>query len=88
MGDNECLSFPRVVIKDFEGVTDAWPSFSDDLRISSRQYSCEPGIMCKLVVEIRSSVTHTLMVQRFQNWLNGAKSPKEAAIKERLRRLL
>lgn len=54
-----------------------------------RQHNCEPGVMGKLEVEVRSAVTHTLTVQRLQEWLtSGAKSPKEAAIKERLREML
>ena len=54
-----------------------------------RAHHCEPGEMDKLEVEIRSSVTHTLTVQRLQTWLSGgAKSPKEAVMKERLRALL
>jgi len=54
-----------------------------------RKHNCEPGVMGKLEVEVRSSVTLTLTVQRLQNWLNdGAKSPKEAVTKERLRELL
>jgi len=54
-----------------------------------RQHGCDPGVMSKLEVEIRSSVTHTLTVQRLQTWLNGgAKNPKEAVIKERLRELV
>jgi hypothetical protein len=54
-----------------------------------REHDCEPGALSKLEVEIRSSVTHTLTVQRLQTWLNGgAKSPKEAVMKERLRELL
>jgi hypothetical protein len=54
-----------------------------------REHKCEPGIMGKLEVEVRSSVTHTLTVQRLQTWLNGgAKNPKEAILKDRLRELL
>ena len=54
-----------------------------------RLHKCEPGIMGKLEVEVRSSVTHTLTVQRLQTWLNGgAKNPKEAILKDRLRELL
>ena len=54
-----------------------------------RQHDCDPGVLGKLEVEVRSSVTHTLTVQRLQTWLNGgAKNPKEAVIKERLRELL
>ena len=52
-------------------------------------HNCEPGELGKLEVEIRSSVTHTLTVQRLDTWLKGgAKSPKEAVMKERLRALL
>ncbi|MGI8835327.1 MAG: hypothetical protein ACR2H4_01670 [Pyrinomonadaceae bacterium] len=54
-----------------------------------RQHDCDPGVMGKLEVEIRSSVTHTLTVQRLETWLSGgAKSPKEAVMKERLQELL
>jgi hypothetical protein len=54
-----------------------------------RQHDCDPNIMGKLEVEVRSSVIHTLTVQRLQSWLDGgAKNPKEAVLKERLRKLL
>ena len=54
-----------------------------------KEHGCEPGPLGKLEVEIRSFVTHTLTVQRLHTWLNGgAKSPKEAVLKERLRELL
>jgi hypothetical protein len=54
-----------------------------------RQHDCEPGAMGKLEVEVRSAITHTLTVQRLQNWLDGgAKNPKEAVLKERLRAML
>jgi hypothetical protein len=54
-----------------------------------KQHSCEPGLITKLEVEIRSSVTHTVTPKRIHEWLHGgAKSPKEAVIKERLRDLL
>lgn len=54
-----------------------------------RQHDCEPGIMGKLEVEVRSSITHTVTVQRLEIWLNGgAKNPKEAVLKERLREFL
>ena len=45
--------------------------------------------MGKLEVEIRSSVTHTLTVERLETWLKGGpKNPKEAVLKDRLRSLL
>lgn len=54
-----------------------------------REHDCDPGVMGKLEVEIRSSVTHTLTVERLETWLKGgAKSPKEAVMKDRLRELL
>lgn len=52
-------------------------------------HSCEPGLITKLEVEIRSVVTHTVTPKRLHQWLEGgAKSPKEAMIKEHLRELL
>jgi len=54
-----------------------------------RQHNCEPALVCQLEVEIRSSVTHLVTPKRIHEWLNGgAKTPKEALIKERLRALL
>ena len=52
-------------------------------------HDCEPGALSKLEVEIRSSVTHTVTLKKIQEWVTGgAKSPKEAVAKERLRELL
>jgi hypothetical protein len=54
-----------------------------------RQHDCEPGHVSTLDVEVRSSVIHTITPKRIYDWLNGgAKTPKEAVIKERLRQLL
>jgi hypothetical protein len=54
-----------------------------------RQHSCEPGSNSSLEIEVKSSVTHIITPSRIQQWLNGgAKSPKEAITKERLRALL
>ena len=54
-----------------------------------RQHNCEPRGIQKLEVEIRSSVTHTLTVNRFEEWLSGScKSPRDAILKERLRELV
>lgn len=54
-----------------------------------KQHHCEPGLITKLEVEIRSSVTHTVTPKRIHEWLQGgARSPKEAVMKERLRDLL
>jgi hypothetical protein len=54
-----------------------------------RQHHCEPGSAAQLEVEVRSSVVHTITPTKIHEWLNGgAKSPKEAVMKERLRALL
>lgn len=54
-----------------------------------RQHDCEPGQASKLEVEVRSSVIHTITPMRVHEWLNGgAKTPREAVTKERLRALL
>ena len=54
-----------------------------------RQHDCEPGEVSKLEVEVRSSVIHTITPKRIYEWLHGgAKSPREALMKERLRSLL
>ena len=54
-----------------------------------RQHNCEPGSASTLEVEVRSSVVHTITPRRIYDWLNGgAKTPKEAVMKERLRALL
>ena len=54
-----------------------------------KQHDCKPGTISQLEVEIRSSVTHTVTPKKVREWLNGgAKTPKEAVIKERLRTLL
>jgi hypothetical protein len=54
-----------------------------------RQHACEPGQLSKLEVEVRSSVTHTITLRKIHDWLNGgAKSPREAITKERLRALM
>lgn len=54
-----------------------------------RQHACEPGQLSKLEVEVRSSVTHTITLRKIHDWLNGgAKSPREAIIKDNLRRVL
>jgi hypothetical protein len=54
-----------------------------------RAHQCEPGPASRLEVEIRSSVVHTVTPKKLQEWLDGgAKTPKEAAIKQKLRRLI
>jgi hypothetical protein len=54
-----------------------------------KQHHCEPGEQSKIEVEIRSSITHTVTLKKIHSWLQGgAKSPKEAVTKERLRELI
>ena len=54
-----------------------------------KQHDCEPGALNSLEVEVRSSVTHTITVKKIHSWLKGgARTPKEAVTKERLRELL
>ena len=54
-----------------------------------KQHDCEPGPITKLEVEIRSSITHTVTPRKVHEWLNGgARTPKDAVMKERLRALL
>jgi hypothetical protein len=54
-----------------------------------RQHNCAPGPITKLDVEIRSSVTHTVTLQRVQDWLEtGPRSPRDFVLKERLKQLL
>jgi hypothetical protein len=54
-----------------------------------KQHDCEPGLITNLEVEIRSSVIHTVTPKKVHQWLEGgARSPKDAVLKERLRAML
>ena len=54
-----------------------------------KQHQCGPADTSNLEIEIRSSVTHTITLKKVRQWLEGgARSPKEAVTKERLRELL
>jgi hypothetical protein len=54
-----------------------------------REHDCEPREANRLEIEVRSSVLHTLTLRKIHDWLNGgAKTPKEAVMKEKLRALL
>jgi hypothetical protein len=57
---------------------------------SFREHDCAPGPAAHLLVEVKSpSVIHTLVAHAVEDWLNGgAKRPKEAIEKRRLRELL
>ena len=54
-----------------------------------REHDCEPREANRLEIEVRTAVVHTLTIRKIYDWLNGgAKTPKEAVTKERLRTLL
>lgn len=54
-----------------------------------KQHECEPGALSTLEVEIQTSIKHTVTPKKIHSWLNGgARTPKEAANKKRLRELL
>jgi hypothetical protein len=54
-----------------------------------RQHDCAPAESTEMEVEVRSVVRHTINLRRINEWLHGgAKSPKEAVTKERLRGML
>jgi hypothetical protein len=57
---------------------------------SFREHDCAPGPAAHLSVEVKSpSVTHTIVARAVEDWMNGgAKSPKEAIEKRRLKELL
>ena len=57
---------------------------------SFREHDCVPGPAAHLAIEVKSpSVTHTVVAHAIEDWLNGgAKSPKEAIEKRRLKELL
>lgn len=54
-----------------------------------KQHNCAPGALSNIEVEICSSITHTITLKKIHSWLNGgARTPKEAVTKERLRNLM
>ena len=54
-----------------------------------RKHDFQPGEVTQLEIEVRSSITHALTVQKVHRWLErGVRNPKEAILKERLRALL
>jgi hypothetical protein len=57
---------------------------------SFREHDCAPGPGAHLAIEVKNpSVTHTVVARRIEEWLDGgAKSPKEAIDKRRLKELL
>lgn len=54
-----------------------------------RKHALEPGGLTELLIEVRSSITHTVTVSKVKDWLRrSVKTPKEAVLKERLRAML
>lgn len=54
-----------------------------------RKHDLNPKGLTEFEVEVRSSIKHTLAVNKIEAWLErGVRTPKEAALKERLRALL
>ena len=54
-----------------------------------KKHDFQPGRMTKLEIAVVSSITHTVTVNKVQEWLKrGVLSPKEAVLKERLREML
>ena len=54
-----------------------------------RDHDCAPGEISRLEVEIRSSVTHEVTLKKVRQWLDGgAKTPKNAVMKDRLKLII
>jgi hypothetical protein len=54
-----------------------------------RRHGCEPKDLSEIDVEVTTSVTHRLKLCQVRNWLDkGARSPKEAVTKDRLKQML
>jgi|SRR6266496_6342649 len=65
-------------------------TFSSLLGLSAfKKHDFQPGGLTHLEVEVRTSITHTITVQKVHQWLErSVRTPKEALLKERLRALL
>jgi hypothetical protein len=54
-----------------------------------KKHDYQPGGLTQLEIEVVSSITHTVAVEKVQEWLGrGVRTPKEAVLKERLRALM
>lgn len=54
-----------------------------------RKHDLNPAGLTEFDIEVRSTIKHTLPVKKIEAWLErGVRTPKEAALKERLRALL
>ena len=57
--------------------------------VALRKHDCEPGGVAQLDVEVRSTITHSITVNKVRAWLErSVKNPAEAVLKDRLRKLL
>ena len=53
-----------------------------------RKHDLRPGPLTQIEVEVQTSVTHQLTIDKIQRWLErGVHTPKEAVTKEKLRSL-
>jgi hypothetical protein len=54
-----------------------------------RKHDLTPAGLTELQIEVRSTITHAVTVQRVQQWLaRGVRTPKESVLKDRLRAML
>ncbi len=94
--DSGCMAVCIVSFLDTDGLRHAVEVEAESLYEAAalavrtfRQHDCSPGELSELEVEIRSSITHTVTLKKIHSWLQaGARTPKEAVIKDRLRALL
>ena len=57
--------------------------------VALRKHDCEPGPVAQIDVEVRSKITQSITVNKAKAWLaRGVRSPNEAVLKDRLRRIL
>jgi hypothetical protein len=71
---------PRTVVVEAESLYEA----AELAMRLFKLHDCEPGEISKLEIEVRSSITHTVTPKKVRQGLDGgAKTPKEAVMKER-----
>ena len=52
---------------------------------SLRNQDCSPGIGSELEVQVRTAVTHSIAINKLQDWAGlGGGSPKEVILKRRM----
>ena len=51
-----------------------------------QQHDCSPGIGTELEVQVRTSVTHTIAVNKLKDWAKlGGGSPRDVVLKDRIK---